>query len=96
MLANQIITDDVIPQAMPSEVLCSQLTLMSEALQQAARIISLQELETERQSSAKKTSQEYIGHFRGDHRQMTQRKNLIESRKEFIENTNKAKVSGCV
>ena len=42
--------------------------------------------------NAKKASQDYLGHFRGDHRQALQRKNLIESRKEFIENKNKAKV----
>ncbi|XP_064383667.1 eukaryotic translation initiation factor 3 subunit A-like isoform X2 [Halichondria panicea] len=78
-------------QAMPSEVLCSQLTRMSEALQQAVRIIAQQEIETELMANAKKATQEYIGHFRGDHRQMSQRKNLVESRKEFIENTNKAK-----
>ncbi len=65
---------------------------MSEALQQAVRIIAQQEIETELMANAKKATQEYIGHFRGDHRQMSQRKNLVESRKEFIENTNKAKV----
>ncbi len=69
---------------------------MSEALQQAVRIIAQQEIETELLANAKKASQEYIGHFRGDHRQMSQRKNLVESRKEFIENTNKAKVCVCV
>ncbi len=77
---------------MPSGVLCSQLTLLSEALQQAARIVSEHDIQNEQAASAKKTSQEYIGHHRSDHRHMTQRKNLIESRKEFIENTNKARV----
>ncbi len=94
-MATQCLISHPSPQAMPSEVLCSQLTRMSEALQQAVRIIAQQEIETELMANAKKASQEYIGHFRGDHRQMSQRKNLVESRKEFIENTNKAKVCVC-
>ncbi len=81
---------------MPSDVLCNQLTLLSEALQQAARIVSEHDIQTEQVANAKKTSQVYIGHYRADHRHMTQRKNLIESRKEFIENTNKARVCTCV
>jgi len=81
---------------MPSVVLCSQLTMMSEALQQAVRIISQKDLEQQQLEITRKTSLEYTGHFRGDHRSMTNRKTLIEARKEFIESTNKAKVIACL
>lgn len=80
------------PQPMPSEMLCNQLTLMSQALQQAVRIINSKEIHTEQQTLAKKTSTDYQNHQRGDHRQVLQRKQMIEARKEFIENTQKQKV----
>ena len=79
-------------QPMPSEMLCNQLTLMSQALQQAVRIISSKELHSEQGVLAKKTSTDYQNHQRGDHRQVLQRKQMIEARKEFIENTQKEKV----
>ena len=78
---------------MPSEVLCNQLTLMSQALQQAVRIITVKDIHGEQQAMAKKTCLDYQNHQRGDHRQVLQRKQLIEARKEFIENTQKKKVS---
>lgn len=77
---------------MPSEVLCNQLTLMSQALQQAVRIINAKEIHAEQLVVAKKTSADYQTHQRGDHRQVLQRKQLIEARKEYIENTQKEKV----
>ena len=77
---------------MPSEVLCNQLTLMSQALQQAARIVTSKEIHSEQQVLAKKTCTDYQNHQRGDHRQVLLRKQMIEARKEFIENTQKAKV----
>ena len=83
----------LLAQSMPSEVLCNQLTLMSQALQQAVRIISAKDIHAEQLVMAKKTSTEYQSHQRGDHRQVLQRKQLIEARKEFIENTQKEKVS---
>ena len=91
---NLVLSDYLIPslQPMPSEMLCNQLTLMSQALQQAVRIISSKEIHTEQQMLAKKTSTDYQNHQRGDHRQVLQRKQMIEARKEFIENTQKEKV----
>ena len=77
---------------MPSEILCNQLTLMSQALQQAARIINSKEIHNEQGVLAKKTCTDYQNHQRGDHRQVLQRKQMIEARKEFIENTQKEKV----
>lgn len=65
---------------------------MSHALQQAVRIIAQKDIETEQMANAKKAGQDYLAHVRADHRQALQRKNLIESRKEFIENRNKEKV----
>ena len=79
-------------QPMPSEMLCNQLTLMSQALQQVVRIISSKEIHSEQGVLAKKTSTDYQNHQRGDHRQVLQRKQMIEARKEFIENTQKEKV----
>lgn len=80
------------PQPMPSEMLCNQLTLMSQALQLAVRIINSKEIHSEQGVLAKKTSTDYQNHQRGDHRQVLQRKQMIEARKEFIENTQKEKV----
>lgn len=77
---------------MPSEVLCNQLTLMSQALQQAVKIITGKEIHSEQQVMAKRAAVDYHTHQRGDHRQVLQRKQLIEARKEFIENTQKEKV----
>ena len=65
---------------------------MSQALQQAVRIISVKEISAEQQAMAKKTCNDYQTHHRGDHRQVLARKALIEARKEFIENTQKEKV----
>lgn len=83
------------PQPMPSEMLCNQLTLMSQALQQAVRIINSKDIHSEQGVLAKKTSTDYQNHQRGDHRQVLQRKQMIEARKEFIENTQKEKVHEC-
>ena len=77
---------------MPSEMLCNQLILMSQALQQAVRIVSVKELQTEREANSRKSLLDYQQHMRGDHRQALSRKQLIEARKEFIENLAKAKV----
>ncbi len=81
-------------QGMPSKVLCNQLTVMSQALQQAARIISTSELEAEDAAASKRACQDYHGHCRGDHRRALQRGQDIEARKEFIENERKAIVGG--
>ncbi len=77
---------------MPSEVLCYQLTTMSNALQQAVRIISAPEIHKEQLDATKRTYQDYQVHCRGDHRRVIQRGQDIEARKEFIESKNKEKV----
>lgn len=77
---------------MPSEVLCHQLTSMTHALQQAARIISASEIHAEQLEATKRTYQDYQVHCRGDHRKAKQRSQETEHRKEFIESRNKAKV----
>ena len=79
---------------MPSEILCSQLTMMSQALQQAVHIISATDLVAEQQALAKKACQNYQVHCRSDIRRANQRSADIEARKEFIENERKAIVSG--
>lgn len=81
-------------QSMPSEVLCNQLTIMSQALQQAVHIISSSELASEAAATSKRAAQDYHAHSRGDHRRMLQRGQDIEARKEFIENERKAIVGG--
>ena len=81
---------------MPSEVLCNQLTVMSQALQQAVRIISSSELASEAAAASKRACQDYHVHSRGDHRRTLQRGQDIEARKEFIENERKAIVGGAV
>lgn len=78
---------------MPSEVLCNQLTTMSQALQQAVRIISASEIAAEHQASSKKACQTYQAHCRSDYRKTIQRGAEIEARKEFIENQRRALVS---
>lgn len=78
---------------MPSEVLCSQLTMMSQALQQAVHIISSSDLAAEQLALSKRVCQDYQAHLRGDHRRALQRAAEIEARKEFIENERKAIVS---
>lgn len=77
-------------QNMPSEVLCNQLTMMSEALQQAVHIISTSDIAAEQLALSKKACQDYQAHCRGDHRRAVQRAAEIESRKEFIENKRRA------
>lgn len=79
---------------MPSEVLCSQLTVMSQALQQAVRILSASELAAESAAVSKRACQDYHVHSRSDHRKATQRGQDIEARKEFIENEKKKIVGG--
>lgn len=77
---------------MPSEILCSQLTVMSQALQQVVRIVSSMDLKAEQQAISKKACQDYQVHSRGDHRRAQQRGKDIEDRKEFIENQRNALV----
>ena len=47
----------------------------------------------ENAQNAKKVAVDYVQHARQDHKATLQRKQLIEARKEFIENQSKAKVS---
>lgn len=70
---------------MPSEILCNQLIIMAQALQQAVRIVAASEQEAEQQAAAKRACQGYQVHARGDHRRAMQRGGDIEARKEFIE-----------
>lgn len=79
---------------MPSEVLCNQLTMMSQALQQAVHIISVSDITVEHVALSKKACQDYQAHSRGDHRRAKQRAAEIEARKEYIENKRRAIVSG--
>ena len=68
--------------------------MMSQALQQAVRIISTSDITAEQLALSKKACQDYHAHSRGDHRRALQRANEIEARKEFIENKRKAIVGG--
>ena len=79
---------------MPSEILCNQLTVMSQALQQAVRIISTSELAAEVAATSKRACHDYQVHHRADHRRALQRAQEIEARKEFIENKRKEIVGG--
>ena len=67
---------------------------MSQALQQAVRIISASEIAVEQQAASKKACQTYQAHCRSDYRKTMQRGAEIEARKEFIENQRRALVSG--
>jgi len=49
--------------------------------------------QVEQTANMNRAVQEYQHHARQDHRAALQRKQLIEARKEFIENQSKAKVS---
>ena len=77
---------------MPSEVLCKQLVVVSQALQDAVHIIRESELKDEASVTYRKSIQECRDHSKHDHKVALQRKNLIETRKEYIESKIKENV----
>ena len=77
---------------MPSEVLCNQLSMVFHALRQVVSVVSLGLQEEERDVRNSHVLKDYQQHLRPDRRAILQRKQLIEARKEFIENKSRAKV----
>uniref|UniRef100_A0A1X7VGV1 Eukaryotic translation initiation factor 3 subunit A n=1 Tax=Amphimedon queenslandica TaxID=400682 RepID=A0A1X7VGV1_AMPQE len=78
-------------QSMPSEVFGRHLTLMAQALQQAASIVLSQDLEEEHKNKQAQLLKRFQENESTEHRAYLKRKQAIEDRKEFLENIQKKK-----
>lgn len=72
-------------QSMPSERLRNQLTLMSSALHQAISKIHPDTIKENCQEEQQRIVQIYLRNSKKEHKQMLERKTVIEARKEYLE-----------
>ncbi|KAJ7328582.1 Eukaryotic translation initiation factor 3 subunit A [Desmophyllum pertusum] len=72
-------------QSMPSERLRNQLTLMSTALHNAINKIRPEAIKQKCQEEQQRIVQLYLRSSKKEHKQMLERKAVIEARKEFLE-----------
>ncbi|XP_074614008.1 eukaryotic translation initiation factor 3 subunit A-like [Acropora palmata] len=72
-------------QSMPSERLRNQLTLMSSALHQAISKIHPDTIKENCQEEQQRIVQTYLRNSKKEHKQMLERKTVIEARKEYLE-----------
>nr|A7SK48.2 RecName: Full=Eukaryotic translation initiation factor 3 subunit A; Short=eIF3a; AltName: Full=Eukaryotic translation initiation factor 3 subunit 10 [Nematostella vectensis] len=72
-------------QAMPSEGLRNQLTLMSVALQRSIFTIQHDHIKAKKREEQEQMAQNYLRTARKEHKLMLERKTVIEARKEYLE-----------
>lgn len=78
-------------QPMPSEVFCDHLSIMAQALQQAANLVFSKEIEFESSKKYMKAVQRCRENEQITHKTIAKRKKAIEERKEYLENVQKEK-----
>lgn len=80
-------------QSMPSEQIRNQLTYMAQALHKAAKIIKPTDTSLKQEDLRAHIVQSYRQTAKKDHQRILMRRQIIEERKEELENMNTARVS---
>ena len=82
-------------QAMPSEHIRKQLTCYAQSLEKAVKVVQPISITSRREELRKAIIQRCRQNAKSEHQRILQRRQIIEERKEELENINMQRVSKC-